>query len=67
MVDWTAFLIVLVTSIVSGCLVVALFSLGLRLAAATGRWRRALSVASFAGCALAILYGVYLIIPALHP
>jgi hypothetical protein len=67
MIDWAAFLIVLVTSIVSACLVVALFSLGLRLASVTGVWRRSLAVASFAVCGLAILFGVYLIIPALHP
>jgi hypothetical protein len=67
MIDWAAFLIVLVTSIVSACLVVALFSLGLRLASAIGVWRRSLAVASFAVCGLAILFGVYLIIPALHP
>jgi hypothetical protein len=67
MVDWVAFLVVLVASMVSACLVVALFSLGLRLTAATGPWRRSLGAASFAVCGLAILYGVYLIIPALHP
>jgi hypothetical protein len=52
---------------VSACLVVTLFSLGLRLFTATGRVRRSLAVASFALCGLAIFYGVYLIIPALHP
>jgi hypothetical protein len=67
MIDWAAFLIVLVTSIVSACLVVALFSLGLRLTAASGHWRRSLGAASFGVCGLAILFGVYLIIPALHP
>jgi hypothetical protein len=67
MIDWAAFLIVLAASIVSACLVVALFSLGLQLAAAAGAWRRSLAVASFAVCGLAILFGVYLIIPALHP
>jgi hypothetical protein len=72
-IDWLAFLTVLVASVVSACAVVALFAAGLRLVSddgtpgATGRrWRRPLGVASFVLCGAAILYGVYLIIPALH-
>jgi hypothetical protein len=77
MIDWLAFLTVLGASIVSGVVVVTLFALGLRLVAAdgsrdeggkarTGNWHRPVGIASFVVCGLVILYGVYLIIPALH-
>lgn len=66
MIDWIAFLTVLVVSIVAGCGVVLLFALGLRLVAVEGGWRRPVGVVSFGACGLLILYGVYLIIPALH-
>jgi uncharacterized membrane protein len=74
MIDWPAFITVLVASVLSGVVVVTLFSLGLRLVSSerpgsshASNWRHALGIASFALCALAILYGVYLIIPGLHP
>lgn len=63
MIEWGNFLIVLVVSIVGACGVVLLFSLGLRLVAADGGWRRPIGVASFVACGLLILYGIYLIIP----
>jgi len=66
-IDWVAFVTVLVASIVGACGVVVLFSIGLRLVAAEGGWRRPLGVASFVACGLLIVYGVYLIIPSLHP
>jgi hypothetical protein len=65
-VDWLAFLSVLVASIVGACGVVLLFSLGLRLTAVDGGWRRPVGVAAFVACGLVIVYGLYLIIPALH-
>lgn len=65
MIEWQNFLIVLVVSIVGGCGVVLLFSLGLRLVAADGGWRRPLGATSFVACGLLILYGIYLIIPGL--
>lgn len=63
MIEWTSFLIVLIVSVVGACGIVVLFSLGLRLVAAEGGWRRPLGVASFVACGLLILYGIYLIIP----
>lgn len=73
MIDWLAFLTVLVASVVSACAVVALFAAGLRLVSNDGssgqspsRWRRSVGVTFFVLCGSAILYGVYLIIPALH-
>ena len=109
MIDWSAFLIVAVASLVSTAIVVSLYSLGLRLLTTAGRipdvdpaeFTGAITVLSparaaknakrarkarkanpltarqkrvalvsgyacFTVCALAVLYGVYLIIPALH-
>lgn len=72
MIDWIALLSVLVASIVAACAVVTLFAVGLRLVGETSGnhpprpWRRPLGVTSFVLCGAAILYGVYLIIPALH-
>jgi len=70
MIDWAAFFVVLATTLVASCTVVALFSLGLRLLdtgqrAAHGV-RRAAGLACFTVCALLVLYGVYLIIPVFH-
>lgn len=65
MIEWQNFLIVLVVSIVGACGVVFLFSLGLRLVAADGKWQRPLGVTSFTLCGLLIVYGIYLIIPGL--
>jgi hypothetical protein len=66
MIDWLSFLSVLVTSVVAACVIVFLFAVGLRLVAVEGGWRRPLGISSFTACGLLILYGVYLIIPALH-
>ncbi|HEY4269957.1 MAG TPA: hypothetical protein VGM94_17375 [Galbitalea sp.] len=68
MIEWGNFLLVLVGSIVGGCGVVLLFSLGLRFAGpeTDGRWR-ILGIACFVLCALLIAAGVCLIIPAFAP
>lgn len=109
MIDWSAFLIVAVASLVSTAIVVSLYSLGLRLLTTAGRipdvdpaeFTGAITVLSparaaknakrarkarkanpltarqkrvalvsgyacFTVCALAVLYGVYLIVPILH-
>lgn len=69
MIDWGAFVIVAVVSIGSAAILVSLFSFGLRLLAGESR-RPGARIAAY-GCftlaALGTLYGVYLIIPALHP
>lgn len=62
MIDWVAFLTVFVASLVSACLAVTLFSLGLRIADGEDSWRRPVSVLMFALCALAVLVGIYLIL-----
>ncbi len=66
MIDWLAFVTVLVASIVGACGVVLLFSLGLRLVGSEQSARRPWGVVAFVACGLLVLYGVYLIIPAFH-
>jgi len=69
-IDWPAFFVVLVATLVGASLVVTLYSLGLRLvdrpADHAGSWRRPLGIACFVACALVVLYGVYLVIPYFH-
>jgi len=66
-IDWLAFVTVVVGSLVSACLLVALFSIGLRLSDGTAPWRRPVSLALFVVCAAVVLFGIYLIVPFLHP
>jgi hypothetical protein len=66
MIDWAAFLVVLFATLVGASLVVTLYSLGLRLLDRSTGLRRGAGVACFVVCALVVLYGVYLIIPAFH-
>jgi hypothetical protein len=66
-IDWGAFLTVVIGSLVSACLLVTLFSLGLRLNDGTAPWRRPVSVAVFVVCAAVVAFGIYLIVPILHP
>jgi hypothetical protein len=66
MIDWVAFITVLVASIVGACGVVFLFSAGLRMVGSDRPGRRPLGVVAFVFCGLLVVYGVYLIIPALH-
>jgi hypothetical protein len=89
-INWLAFLIVFVASIVAACVVVTLFATGIRLLATPPhgarpagaacdeemddvegpqRPRRATvaAVALFVVAGLVALYGIYLIIPVLHP
>jgi len=62
MIDWGAFLTVVVASLVSACLAVTLFSFGLRLGDGEAAWRRPVSIAMFVLCGLAVLFGLYLIV-----
>ena len=66
MIDWVAFLIVVVTSLVAACALVTLYSLALRLADGEQPWRRWASIGMFVLCGLAVAFGIYLIVPALH-
>jgi hypothetical protein len=66
-IDWMAFLTVVVGSLVAACLLVALFSVGLRLNDGAAAWRRPVSVAVFVICAAVVIFGIYLIVPFFHP
>lgn len=72
-VDWGSFVLVFVVALAASVLVVAAYSLGLRLLAAGGdRMSRppAATAGAYACIALAgaaVLYGIYLIIPQFHP
>lgn len=70
MIDWGSFATVALASIVSACLLVTLYALGARLVANQGdflpRTKRILGIGCFALCAALVLYGIYLIVPALH-
>ncbi len=70
MIDWSAFVVVAVASLVSACLLVALYALGVRLITSTGdllpRTRRLAGVVCFVLCGALVLFGIYLIVPALH-
>ncbi len=68
MIEWGNFLLVLGGSIVGGCGVVLLFSLGLRFAGPETEGRlRILGVVCFVLCGLTIAAGVCLVIPAFAP
>jgi hypothetical protein len=61
-IDWGAFAVVALAAFVSACLVVTLFAAGIRLRVA-GHWAQ---YPCFVLCGAAVLYGIYLIVPALH-
>jgi hypothetical protein len=66
MIDWLKFVEVVLVSLFSASLIVTLFSLALRLGDGDARWRRWASVALYVLCGVAVLFGIYLIVPALH-
>jgi hypothetical protein len=61
-IDWAAFAVVALASFVAACLVVTLFAVGLRLRVAGHRAQHL----CFGLCGAAVLFGIYLIVPALH-
>jgi hypothetical protein len=77
MIDWAAFLTVAAAALVSTAVVVSLYSFGLRLQGltrpdpATGEpvhpaFARVLAYLCFGLTAVAVLFGIYLIVPFLH-
>lgn len=66
MIDWSAFLVVVVAALVAACLLVTLFSVALRLGDGAAPWRRPVSIGMYVLCGLAVAFGIYLIVPALH-
>ncbi|GAA3286382.1 hypothetical protein ACFFON_04595 [Arthrobacter citreus] len=77
-IDWVAYLVVAAITLLATLVVVGLYSTGLRLYAvasdrnpgpeATSRLKlvKAGAYACFTVCGAAVLFGIYLIVPALH-
>jgi hypothetical protein len=65
-IDWAAFVVVVLVTLVGSCGLVVLYSLGLRLVDSPRGFRHTAGVCCFVLCALAVIYAVYLIIPGLH-
>lgn len=66
MIDWLAFVIVVVTALVSACLLVTLYSLALRLGDGAASWRRYASIGMFVLCGIAVAFGIWIIVPFFH-
>lgn len=76
MIEWQSFLLVAVVSLVAACTIVTIASFGIRLFengmharesnANAGKVRLGAARTLFAICALLVLFGVYLIVPAFH-
>ena len=66
MIDWTAFVKVVVAALVAAGLLVTLFSLALRVGDGEGTGRRIGAIALYAACGFVVLFGIFLIVPALH-
>jgi hypothetical protein len=67
-IDWASFALVAAVSLIGALLLVGFASLGIRLwdSAAHRVGARAGAVASFAVCAAAVAFGVYLVVPTFH-
>jgi hypothetical protein len=72
MIDWGSFGAVALVSLVAASSLVALYAAGLRLlawshsGASLTRTKRLGAVVCFVACAALVVYGIYLIVPALH-
>jgi len=65
-IAWSSFAIVVVSALVAAGLLVTLFSLALRLGSGVSTAHRVGSIALYVLCGLVVVYGIYLIVPALH-
>ena len=66
MINWADFVLVVVASLVSACILVTLFSLALRVRDGEQPWRKPVSITLFVLCGLFVAFGIFLIVPALH-
>ena len=66
MIDWMAFVTVAVAALVAAGLLVTVFALALRVGDSRVPARRAGSLALYGVCAFIVLFGIFLIVPALH-
>lgn len=65
-IDWMAFLTVVIAAAVSAGLLVTLFALALRIGDSPRILRRIASLGLWGLCVLVVLFGIFLIVPALH-
>jgi hypothetical protein len=65
-IDWMAFVTVVIAALVAACALITVFSLALRIGDSENRGRRIVSVALYGVCAFIVLFGIFLIVPALH-
>ena len=65
-IDWAAFVVVLLVTLLGSCGLVVLYSLGLRLVDSPKGFRHTAGIGCFVVCGLVVVYAVYLIIPGLH-
>jgi len=63
---WSEFVLVVVASLIAACLVVAAYSLALRVRDGEEPWRRVASISLFGLCGLFVAAGIFFIVPALH-
>lgn len=66
MIDWMAFVTVAVAALVAAGLLVTVFSLALRVGDGAGAIRRFGAIALYGVCVFIVLFGIFLIVPALH-
>ncbi len=66
MIDWGAFIVVVVVALVASSALVTLFSVALRFSDGAASWSRPASIALFVLCGLLVVFGIYLIVPSLH-
>ena len=71
MIDWGAFALVALVALVAAAALVTLYASGLRLmtwsqSGSLTRTKRLASIVCFAACGALVLFGIYLIVPALH-
>jgi len=70
-IDWGAFALVALVSLVAAAALVTLYASGLRLmtwsqSGSLQRTKRISAIACFGLCGALVLFGIYLIVPALH-
>ncbi len=65
-IHWLDFLLVAGVSLFSACVVVTVFSLALRIGDGEESWRRPIATTLYTLGAIGVLFGIYLIVPALH-
>ena len=65
-IEWGSFATVVVSAMIAAGLLVTFFSLALRLGDGVATWHRVVSVVLYVLCGVVVVYGIYLIVPALH-